>query len=329
MKEIKIAILGLGRIGQRHSNIIRRLKNFKLEAYIDPRERQVQDISHFSSLEEFFAADIDIDLVVICTPNGFHAAQAVQCIEHGYHVIIEKPMALNTASAEQIIETALHHNKRVFCVMQNRYSAVSTWLKECIENNRLGEIYFVDIQCYWNRDNRYYLEQNKQHDWHGSAQMDGGPLFTQFSHFIDTVYWLLGDWKDIYSTRECFRNKAYTDFEDTGIINFRLGEKTLGNFTYSTAVYKHNLMSAITILAEKGSIRVGGQYMQELLSCEIEDYEIPMETLQAMERVPADNHIHIYENVYDVLYHEKSISTNAYEGMKVVQIIERIYKGAS
>lgn len=326
MDEIKIAVLGLGRIGMRHIEIILRLKNFKLVATIDPVKPKLPDISHYRNLDDFLKAGEEVDLVVICTPNGLHASQATKCIRRGYHVIIEKPMALDSASANEVIETALVHDRKVFCVMQNRFSPVSQWLKDCIAKNRLGEIYMVDVQCYWNRDERYYITDGKQHSWHGKAELDGGPLYTQFSHFVDMVYWLFGNWTDIYASLGSFRNRKYTDFEDSGQVSFRLKDKILGSFSYTNATYSQNLLSAITIIAEKGSIRVGGQYMQELISYNIQDYEIPLDTLRAIERPPYNNHINIYENVHEVLKDGKKISTDAYEGMKVVSIIENIYK---
>lgn len=326
--EINIAVLGTGRIGRRHIEIILRLKNFKLVATIDPEKSDYPEIQHYHTLEEFFQAGESVDLVVICTPNGLHAGQAVLCIKRGYHVVIEKPMALDSASANEVIETALMHDKKVFCVMQNRFSPISAWLKDCIDKKRLGEIYMVDVQCYWNRDARYYLPEGSPHSWHGKTDLDGGPLYTQFSHFVDMVFWLFGNWTDIHASLECFRNREYTEFEDSGNISFRLGHKTLGNFAYTNAAYNQNLLSSLTIIGENGSIRVGGQYMQELLYCNIKNYEVPMETRRAFERPTPHNHVHIYENVYEALNNREDVSTTAYEGMKVVHIIESIYKGS-
>lgn len=325
MKEIRIAVLGTGRIGKRHIDIIQRLKSFKLVATIDPKSSNIVEVIHHRSLESFLKAGENVDLVVICTPNGMHASQAIQCIRHGYHVLIEKPMALDSASANEVIEAAILSDRKVFCVMQNRYSAVSKWLKSIIERDRLGDIYMVDVQCYWNRDERYYLEDGNRHNWHGRSELDGGPLFTQFSHFVDMIYWLFGNWTDIHASLACFRNRDYTDFEDSGHINFKLRDKILGSFSYTNATYHQNLMSEVTIIAERGSIRVGGQYMQELITCDVQDYEIPMETKRKMERSLFNNHLHIYENVHDVFFEGKEISTDAYAGMKVVSIIENIY----
>lgn len=324
-KELQVAVLGMGRIGKRHCKIIDRLKHFNLAATIDPRGEKWEDVEHFTSLHDFLHSENSVDIVAICTPNGLHAPQAILCLKNGFHVLIEKPMALNTESAEEIITRASRHKKQVFCVMQNRYSPVACWLKEILESEALGEIYMVDVRCYWNRDERYYRLGENNHAWHGDATLDGGPLFTQFSHFVDMVYWLFGDWKEINSLRESYRNGEYTEFEDTGVVNFRLGKKTLGNFSYTTASYDKNLLNAVTIIAENGNIRIGGQYMQDLISCDIEDYEIPMEIRRRIERSSFNNHIRVYENVYEVLLENTSITTNAYEGKKVVNIIDRVY----
>lgn len=325
---IHIAVLGMGKIGKRHCNLIKRLKHFKLTATIDPHSRQESEEPHYRSFNEFLESGIEVDLIAICTPNGLHATQAIQCLKNDYHVLVEKPLALSTSSAEVIIKTAQQYDKKVFCVMQNRYSPVSQWLNECVEKYLLGDIYMVDVQCYWNRDERYYLPDGSKHAWHGDAELDGGPLFTQFSHFVDLVYWLFGEWKNIHASRRCFRNVEYTAFEDSGFIQYDLDEGALGSFSYSTATYSKNLMSTLTILAENGTVRVGGQYMQELLSFDIAAYEMPMQWQRRIDRPRTENHFHIYENIYDVLYENKPISTSAHEGMQVVKIIEEVYNNS-
>lgn len=223
---------------------------------------------------------------------------------------------------------SLQVSKQVFAVMQNRYSPPSVWLKEMIDEKRLGDILMVQSNMYWNRDDRYYKKDN----WKGTNDLDGGTLFTQFSHFVDIMYWLFGDITDIEGKFADFTHKDLTDFEDSGIVNFKFINGGIGSINYSTSVWNKNMESSMTIIGSKGSIKVGGQYMNEVEYCHVKDYEMP----ELPEASPANdyghykgsaaNHHFIIENVIDTLKHRTSATTNALEGMKVVDIIERIYQ---
>ena len=199
-KKIRFAVIGCGHIGKRHAEMITRDEGAELVALCDIRPKEELGIEAYAvpfarDIDELFRLGLDIDVVNICTPNGLHAEMAIQAIESGHHVVIEKPMALTLADAEKVVYTSLRFRKQVFCVMQNRYSPPSVWIKEMVESGKLGQIYMVQLNCYWNRDERYY----KPGGWHGDAALDGGTLFTQFSHFIDIMYWLFGDICNIQS----------------------------------------------------------------------------------------------------------------------------------
>jgi predicted dehydrogenase len=191
----------------------------------------------------------------------------------------------------------------------------------------LGDIFMVQLNCYWNRDERYY----KADGWKGRQELDGGTLFTQFSHFIDIMYWLFGDIKNIQGKFKDFTHAHLTDFEDSGFVSFDFINGGMGCINYSTAVANQNLESSITIVGSKGSVKIGGQYMNEVEVCNIEGYEMP--TLAASNppndygpyKGSAANHHYVIENVVDTLKGRTTMTTNALEGLKVVEIIERIY----
>jgi predicted dehydrogenase len=242
-------------------------------------------------------------------------------------VVIEKPMALSKAECEQVVYNAMAHHKLVFCVMQNRYSPPSAWIKELLDSGKLGKIFMVQVNCYWNRDERYYKAGN----WKGLQALDGGTLFTQFSHFIDIMYWLFGDISDIRAQFEDFNHKTNTEFEDSGMIQFRFLNGGMGSINYSTSVWDKNFESSITIIAENGTVKIGGQYMNEVEYCHIKDYTMPElpPANPANDYGPykgsAANHNFIIENVVDTIRRKVAPTTNALEGLKVVEIIERIY----
>ncbi|MBR6106060.1 MAG: Gfo/Idh/MocA family oxidoreductase [Paludibacteraceae bacterium] len=331
---INFAVIGLGHIGKRHMEMIKRNPETQVVAICDikPKEEleltDSDNIPFFDSIDALLKSGIDIDVVNICTPNGFHAQYAIKALETGHHVVLEKPIALRKHDAEQVVYKSLEMSKHVFCVMQNRYSPPSVWLKEVVSQRLLGKIYMVQLNCYWNRDDRYYKPGN----WHGTQELDGGTLFTQFSHFIDIMYWLFGDITNIKGKFADFSHKDLTDFEDSGFVSFDFVQGGMGSLNYSTSVWNKNLESSITIIGEKGTIKVAGQYMNEVTYCDIEGYTMPE---LAPSNPPNDygpykgsaqNHHYVIQNVVDTLKQNGQISTNVLEGLKVIDIIERIYE---
>ena len=284
MKEnkIKFAVVGCGHIGKRHAEMVTRDQDAELVALCDIRPREelgieAYEVPFFAGLQELLQSGIQIDVINICTPNGLHASMAVQAIEAGCNVVIEKPMALTLADAEKVVYASLKYRKQVFCVMQNRYSPPSVWIKDMIDSGKLGEIYMVQLNCYWNRDERYY----KPGGWHGDAALDGGTLFTQFSHFIDIMYWLFGDICNIQARFADFNHEKLTAFEDSGFVNFNFVNGGMGSLSYSTSVWDKNMESSMLIVAENGSVKIGGY--------DVKDYTL--ESL--MEQISV-----VFQNVY-------------------------------
>lgn len=332
--KVKFAVVGCGHIGKRHAEMILRNDESELVALVDVRPQDELGIENykkakfFKSIEELLDSDLEIDVVNICTPNGLHAEQSMLALDHQKHVVVEKPMGLSKDNCEKVIFKALQQSKHVFCVMQNRYSPPSQWIKDVVEKGLLGDIFMVELNCFWNRDARYY----KKGGWKGTQDLDGGTLFTQFSHFIDIMYWLFGDIDNIQGKFADFTHKEATDFEDSGIVNFDFLNGGMGCINYSTAVWNANLESSMTIVGSKGSVKIGGQYMNEVEVCNIENYEMPAleASLPPNDYGPykgsAANHHFIIENVIDTLKGRTTATTNALEGLKVVEIIERIYR---
>ena len=329
---IKFAVVGAGHIGKRHSEMILRNDESELIAMCDVLSKselglERYDVPLYNTISEMLLNHPEIDVVNICTPNGVHSDQAIEAISQKKHVVIEKPIGLSKNKCEQVIFKALQNNKQVFAVMQNRYSPPSLWLKDIVENKIMGDIFMVQVNCYWNRDERYYKKGN----WKGTQDLDGGTLFTQFSHFIDIMYWLFGDIVNFQGKFNDFTHKESTDFEDSGLVSFDFIDGGMGCINYSTAVWGSNLESSITIIGSKGSVKVGGQYMNEVEYCNIDGYQMPD---LAASNPPNDygpykgsaaNHHFIIENVVNTLKGRTSATTNALEGLKVVEIIERIY----
>ena len=336
MSKIKFGVIGMGHIGKRHASMVMLNDECELVAICDVLDENHLgidkiDAPFYSSAEEMLEKESSIDIVCVCTPNGLHSDHSNLALDYNKHVVVEKPMGLSKANCEQLIFKALNVNKQIFCVMQNRYSPPSKWLKEMVSSGKLGNIYNVQINCYWNRDDRYYFKNGEKHTWKGTNNLDGGTLFTQFSHFVDLMYWIFGDITDIQAKFDNFSHDHSIEFEDTGLVNFRFVDGGMGSINYSSSVWDCNLESSVTVIAENGTIKVGGQYMNKLEYCNIKDYtfsELPASNPAndyGSYKGSANNHPYIFENVVDVIKNRKPISTNALEGMKVVDIIERIY----
>ena len=321
---IKFGVIGCGYIGKRHAEMICRDNDAELTALCDILPREKLDIENYnvplySNIDDLLKAHPDIDVLNICTPNGLHAPLAIQTLKSNRHVVIEKPIALSKKDAEEIISVSLRMHKYVFCVMQNRYSPPSVWIKNLVDSGRLGKLFMVQLNCYWNRDERYY----KPGGWHGDAALDGGTIFTQFSHFIDIMYWLFGDIKNIQGKFHDYTHQQLTDFEDSGIINFDFVNGGVGCLNYSTAIWDKNLESSLTIITENGSVKIGGQYMNEVEYCHIKNYEMPVLAPTnpgndyGAYKGSAQNHNFVIDNVVKTLTNQSTVTTNVLEGMKV------------
>ncbi len=330
--KVRFAVIGCGHIGKRHAEMIGRNPEAELTALCDikPKEQlglEKFDVPFYANIDELLTAAPPFDVLNVCTPNGLHTFHSLKGLEAFKHVVCEKPLGLSKAEVEQVLYKALNVSCQVFPVMQNRYSPPSVWIKNVIDSKVLGAIHMVQVNCYWNRDDRYY----KKNDWKGTADLDGGTLFTQFSHFIDIMYWLFGDITDIKAHFNDFNHQKTTDFEDSGMVNFQFVNGGMGCINYSTSVWDNNLESSMTIIGAKGSVKIGGQYMNEVEVCHIQDYQMPeLDPVNPANdygayKGSAANHHYVIENVIDTLKGRNTITTNALEGLKVVEIIERIY----
>jgi predicted dehydrogenase len=281
-------------------------------------------------VEEMLAAEAGkIDVVAICSPNGLHANHSIMALEAGVHVLCEKPMAINPSDCGRMIGSAEKNNRRIFIIKQNRFNPPVVAVKEAIDAGRLGEIYSVQLNCFWNRNPDYYANS-----WKGTLELDGGTLYTQFSHFIDLLYWMLGDIKSVYALTSNFAHKDIIEFEDTGVVAVKFTSGAIGAINYTVNSYGKNMEGSLTIFGEKGTVKIGGQYLNELEYQNIEDFEF--KDLPEGNKAnnygtyfgSMSNHNKIYENVIDVLTNGGSIATNFFEGMKTVEIIDKIYQSA-
>ena len=267
MRKVKFAVVGIGHIGKRHADMILNNGHSELVAVADSdhAKASIIDVPFYDHLDDLLKENSEVEVVNICTPNGLHAEHGLNALRHAKHIVCEKPMALNSSDCHEMINAAREKEKKIFSVVQNRYSPPAKLLKNIKDQNILGEIYYVKVDCFWNRGDNYY----KQSPWRGTLNLDGGPLFTQFSHFIDLLRWILGDLSILHAHFTNNNHCHTTEFEDTGVVSFKLENGALGSLNYSTSVYDQNMESSITIIGEHGTIKIGGQYMDRISYCHI------------------------------------------------------------
>jgi UDP-N-acetyl-2-amino-2-deoxyglucuronate dehydrogenase len=328
---IHFAIIGFGHIGKRHAEHIMNNDACKLVAVCDIDmgvEKYLPDngISFYNDYTEMLSGT-DIDVVCICTPNYLHCQHAVEAMKTGKHVVVEKPMAMSIAECDEMIAVAKSTKQHVFAVKQNRYNPPVAAVKDLIQSGRMGKLYMMQVNCFWNRSNNYYA----QSEWRGKKDKDGGCLFTQFSHFIDILYYLNGNISKASGVLRNFAHQNNTEFEDSGAFVLEAENGSLINFNFSTCAYEKNMEGSITILAENGTLKIGGQYLNTLEYQCIEGEALPQINIVAKEndyglyKGSMSNHDKVIQNVVDVLNHDMPIMTGAEEGKAVVGIIEMMY----
>lgn len=331
--KINFALIGCGRIAERHAVHIETYG--QLIAVCDVvQEKAVlfgdrYKVRCYTDIDNLLLNEKNIDVVVICTPNGLHALHSIKALRAGFHVLCEKPMAINVEDCKAMIAEAEKANRSLFAVKQNRFNPPVVAVKDAIEKGILGKIYSIQLSCFWNRNADYY-----NNSWKGTKDLDGGTLFTQFSHFIDLLYWMIGDVKNAYALTANYAHKNIIEFEDTGVAAIEFVNGALGTINYTVNSYHKNMEGSLTIFAEKGTVKIGGEYLNELEYQHIEGFTI--KDLPAGNKAnnygtyvgSMSNHDKVYENLINVLLHNGSISASAFDGMKTVEIIEKIYQSS-
>ena len=265
-------------------------------------------------------------MISICSPNGLHFLHTISCLNSGFHVLCEKPLAIKLNDCNEMIKCAEKNNRRLFAIKQNRFNPPVSAVKKAIVSNKFGEIYSVQLSCFWNRNADYYADS-----WKGTKSLDGGTLFTQFSHFIDLLYWMFGDVKYVKSIFKNSHHKNIIEFEDNGVVILEFENGIIGTINYTVNSNKTNMEGSLVVFGEKGTVKIGGQYLNELEYQSFDNYEI--KNLPAGNKPnnygkyqgSMSNHDLVYENIINVLQNNAPVSASGFEGMKTVEIIEKIY----
>lgn len=331
MKKIKFGIIGCGRIGNRHAEHANYFG--ELIAVCDIDQKKSNDLADkfnarsYSNIHQLLENEKEkIDVIAICTPNGLHSDHSIKSLNAGFHVLCEKPMGLSVSECAQMIQASEKNNRRLFNVKQNRFNPPIVKVKELISKGTLGKVFNVQLTCFWNRNTDYYFNS-----WKGTKNLDGGTLFTQFSHFIDLLIWLFGEVELAKGFSDNFNHTKEIEFEDSGVVAIKFISGTIGTINYSVNSFEKNMEGSLTILSEKGTVKIGGQYLNELEYYNIkgvEKIDIPIgggANNYGTYQGSMSNHDKVYKNLCEVLIDNEKISTSSIEGLQTVNLIEKIY----
>ena len=332
---LNFGVIGCGQIGRRHFAAIRQEPRAAVRAVCDTDPAALAqavealgDVAGFADADDLLARD-DIDIVSICTPHRSHAELGIRAAEAGKDVLVEKPLALDSASAQRMIAAAAANDVRLIVVKQNRFNAPVQLVAEALRNKRLGRIYMVQCNVFWNRYPGYYEDSA----WRGSRTEEAGALHTQVSHFIDLLLWWLGPLEDARTLLATLHHDI--EIEDCGVSALRFRSGALGSLNWTTAVYNVNYEGSITLIGEKGTIKIGGRYLNAIEFWDVESYPKP-EIDENIDK-PNDygayigtsaNHGRLFHEIAQQVIEARGGVVEGEEGLLTVRAIESIYAGA-
>jgi UDP-N-acetyl-2-amino-2-deoxyglucuronate dehydrogenase len=330
-RKIRLAVVGCGRISRNHfSSIESHCDNIELAAVCDADPKVLSEhvekyrVPGYAELEGMLQAE-QLDLIALCTPSGFHSAQTVLAAEHGVNVITEKPMATRWQDGVRMVKACDEAGVRLFVVKQNRRNTTLQLLKRAIEEKRFGRIHMAHLNVFWTRPQSYY----DQAKWRGTWEFDGGAFMNQASHYVDLLDWLIGPVDKVQAMMSTTRD---IEVEDTGVLNVRWRNGALGSMSVTMLTYPKNLEGSITILGEKGAVRIGGVAANDIQLWqfdEAQDYDAQIKTASyETSSVYGFGHPLYYKNVVDVLFGDAEPETDGREGLKSLELLIAAYLSA-
>ncbi len=333
MGTVKIAVVGCGNIGSRHLAIAEAQDGARLVGLcdIDPAKRNkysqlYEGVAAYPTIDDLLARS-DADLVNICTPHYLHADHALKVIASGRHVLVEKPMALRVEDADRMIEVAGKSGLLLMVVKQNRYNLPVAFTREALENGRLGRVLMVQCNVVWNRYDGYYA----QSPWLGRKHLEGGALFTQVSHFLDLLIWMCGELVEAGGRIETKNHHIET--EDCGTAWLRFEGGAIGSLFWTTCAHNRNFEGSITLIGERGTVKIGGQYLNRMEHWEVEGFPLP-EGIEWVDRPnsygkyqgTSSNHDKVLRDVIRRVNREDFRVVTGEDGRKTVSAIQLIYE---
>jgi len=331
-RKIRIAIVGCGRISKNHfAAIEKHSEELELVAVCDVDPTALSEYANkynvigYRELEEMLK-QMQVDLVALCTPSGIHPDQAVLAAKYGVNVVTEKPMATRWNDGVRMVKACDEAGVRLFVVKQNRCNDTLQLLKRAIIEKRFGKIHMVHLNVFWTRPQAYYDQGN---GWRGTWEFDGGAFMNQASHYVDLLDWLIGPVEKVQAMMSTTRD---IEVEDTGVLNLKWRNGALGSMSVTMLTYPNNLEGSITILGEKGTVRVGGVAVNDIQIWEFHESRDYDQRIQSANYETASvygfGHPLYYKNVIKVLRGDSEPETDGREGLKSLELIIAAYLAA-
>ena len=333
LQTLNVAILGCGRIGKRHAQILSsgEISSAKLVAVCDYDQNKLNSfvqeykVKGFTDLTNLLNGDLAIDILVICTESGNHSNNVIVSAGKVKNIIVEKPMALTLSDANKMIAVCKEFKTRLFIVKQNRFNLPMLYARKLFQEGKFGKITLGTVRVRWSRDENYYLEG----DWRGTWALDGGVISNQASHHVDILQWFLGDAESVYATGK--QAIANIEAEDTCLAIIRFKSGALGLIEATTATRPIDLEGSFSLLGEKGSIEIGGFAMNRLNYVGFIDEETsPPRVLEQYSVNPPDvygyGHLKYYENVLSSILNGTEGLVEGIDGLKSLELISAIYE---
>jgi len=330
-KNYRIALVGCGRIAKNHVEAIGRIDGLELVAAADTIEERAKllaeplGIPWFSSYEKMLA-EVESDVVTIATPSGYHPSQGVLAAKAGRHVVTEKPMAISLRGADELVQACDAAGVHLFVVKQNRLNAAVQLLKRAVDQGRFGRLYMANCTVRWTRPQSYY----DQAPWRGTWEFDGGAFMNQASHYVDLLQWIGGPVDNVMAKTATLARRIETEDSGVAILRFRSG--ALGVIEVTMLTYPQNMEGSLTILGEKGTVKIGGMAVNKVEHWEFADQKPDDELARGLDSNPPNvygfGHEGYYRNVLAVLRGDAKPDTDGRAGRKSLELILGIYESA-
>lgn len=332
MKNIRMGLIGCGRISGKHFDAVSQIPGAQFVTCADIIPQRAEEAaakyklaSHYTDYRKMLDKE-KLDLAVICTPSGLHPEIGIETARKKINVLTEKPMAIDLGSADRLIEVCEEEKVHLFVVKQNRLNPTVQLLKNAISKGRFGKIYIVQSNVYWQRPQSYY----DMADWRGTWRLDGGAFLNQASHYVDALYWLIGDVESVMSETATMARNIET--EDTGVAILRFRNGALGTINVTMLTYPKNYEGSITVLGEQGTVKVGGMALNKVEKWEFSDYDDDDRLLEEVNYQPltvyGSGHLPYYLNVIETMHGKCNPHTNGLEGRRSLEIILAFYESA-
>jgi UDP-N-acetyl-2-amino-2-deoxyglucuronate dehydrogenase len=328
---VRVALVGCGRIAKNHVEAIERIDGFSLAAVCDTVEQRAAQVADRYGVPAYAALGAMLqgtacDAVAICTPSGLHPQHGVLAARAGKHVICEKPMAISLAGADELVHACDDAGVQLFVVKQNRLNAPIQLLKRALDKGRFGRLYLANTTVRWTRPQEYY----DQAPWRGTWEFDGGAFMNQASHYVDLIQWLVGPVESVMAKTATLARRI--EAEDTGVAILKFRSGAIGVIEVTMLTYPRNLEGSVTLLGEKGTVKVGGTAVNKVESWQFADYDDDDKLIDTASYTPPNvygfGHEGYYRNVLAVLRGEASPETDGRAGRKSLELILGMYESA-